>query len=625
MSLNYSKVVAKKHDGDTFWAAYADLYTMLSVIFLMLFITASLRSGTSAIQKAAELQKIAREADDLREQNQVYAALKEDYLERQASQKEQEVYKNLMDKLTLLQEEAKKEKEDLRKQATENEQKEVALNQYQQIIRNIINANMLAKSTIQKRDKVIDQKKQAIASLDAKVGEQAEAIRQNEAEIVDKKEQLLEQQQVLAKQEKEIRQRTEQVDGLERDLAEKQQQITANNESIQTINDALAKKINELKTTQDKAKTSKAKLLAAIKTAEAESAAKIKALEEENENVSGAMAKTEGDLKAAQGKLDATEKALGGATAERDRLAGELEATGKRLGAEMEGMKAAFDKEMGEKEKAFRDGLAKEKLSGDEKAARERAFAEEAKGRADEMGKALAALGDQIKDAEGKLAKADAAEKKYKDYIDSLEKDKVALAEDLKKSRDQLRDKREIAKALKEGFKKAGIDANVDERTGEVTMNFPEYFDTGKSDLKDKMVSDLKKLMPVYASSLFDKGKIAEKIASVDIVGFASPTYKGKYVDPESLTLEDRAALDYNLDLSYNRAKSIFNFAFDTKKLKFKHQKKMLPLVKVTGRSYLAEGAKGKDVKNGLSVKEYCAKYDCVKDQKVIIKFNLKD
>ena len=111
----------------------------------------------------------------------------------------------------------------------------------------------------------------------------------------------------------------------------------------------------------------------------------------------------------------------------------------------------------------------------------------------------------------------------------------------------------------------------------------------------------------------------------MEIIGFSSPTYKGRYVDPQSLQDQDRAAVSYNLDLSYNRAKSIFSYMFDKKSMTYQHQKDLLPLVKVTGRSFLAEEVKGRDIASGLAIKDYCAKYNCEKSQKVIIRFNLKD
>jgi hypothetical protein len=48
-------------------------------------------------------------------------------------------------------------------------------------------------------------------------------------------------------------------------------------------------------------------------------------------------------------------------------------------------------------------------------------------------------------------------------------------------------------------------------------------------------------------------------------------------------------------------------------------------MVKVSGRSFLHDAVKGRDVDSGISVKEFCAKFDCMKEQKVIIKFNMKD
>src|SRR5690606_1191393 len=115
-----------------------------------------------SIYRQVEFQKLSLEADDLREQNRVYNTLKDEYLETQANQTEQEVYENLMDKIKLLKEEARQEKESLRMAAKENEQKETALNQYQQIVRNIINANMLAKAGIKRRDETIEEKREAL-------------------------------------------------------------------------------------------------------------------------------------------------------------------------------------------------------------------------------------------------------------------------------------------------------------------------------------------------------------------------------------------------------------------------------------------------------------------------------
>ena len=168
--------------------------------------------------------------------------------------------------------------------------------------------------------------------------------------------------------------------------------------------------------------------------------------------------------------------------------------------------------------------------------------------------------------------------------------------------------------------------ADVNPKTGDVVLSFgDEYFESSKYDLKPKMRDMLKKFMPIYSDSLLKDQLIAQKIESVEVIGFASPTYQGKYVDPQSLANGDRAAVNYNLDLSYNRAREIFRYIFDQDKLTYKYQKKLLPLVKVTGRSFLAEGVQGRGLEAGLNNADYCKKYNCKKEQKVIIKFNLND
>ena len=110
-------------DGNQ-WASYSDLFMALSFIFLLLYVTSSLRNGTNEVQQNLENRKVMAEAEDLRQQIKVYNTLKENYLEKEASKDEQQVYAELMNKLELLQDDAKEEKNDLRRQAKENEKKE---------------------------------------------------------------------------------------------------------------------------------------------------------------------------------------------------------------------------------------------------------------------------------------------------------------------------------------------------------------------------------------------------------------------------------------------------------------------------------------------------------------------
>jgi len=142
MSFDYSKN-KQGHAQDSFWTSYSDLFLGLSTIFLMLYVTTSLRTGTDSIRNQVENQKLTMQVDELKSQLKMYEQVKNEYLDKSAPKDEVQEYQELMDKLTLLQDDAKTEKEKLAQQAMENGQKEKALNKYQQMVRNIMNANIV--------------------------------------------------------------------------------------------------------------------------------------------------------------------------------------------------------------------------------------------------------------------------------------------------------------------------------------------------------------------------------------------------------------------------------------------------------------------------------------------------
>ncbi|HYX35136.1 MAG TPA: hypothetical protein VE954_18725 [Oligoflexus sp.] len=557
---------------------------MLSAVFLLLYVTTSLRSSTDGIKQKLEFQALAAEAADLREQNRVYNTLKDEQLEKEGSASEQRVYQQLMSKLTLLQEEAKTEKEQLRAQALENENKEAALNQYQQIVRNIINANVLAKASIKQRDETIETKRQT--------------IRENQRDLDAK---------------------TQEIGGLRQTILEKEKVVAANNQEISETKRSLDQQVAEVRAVQAREKTSKSEMEQKIAAMRKESEAKISELSAQNQMTDKQLSEAKDQLADASAVIDQR-------TAERNKLVSDLGETKRKFQAQVASLQEKHAKDSAGARAAFEKDLAAMKLSSDERAKREAEFAKKAQGEADRLKQDLAELDGKIKDAEGKLATAESAQKKFQGHIAGLEKEKAALSGDLEKSNNIIRAKKDLADKIARNFGKAGVGATVDPNTGDVTLAFgKDYFDTGKADLKPGMESKLLKSVPTYAETLLKDPKLAEKIASVEIIGFASPTYKGKLVDPESLNIEDQVAVNYNLDLSYNRAKSIFNYIFDTRKMQYSHQKQLLPLVKVTGRSYLAEDIKGRDVSKGIKQDDYCREHDCMQAQKVIIRFNLKD
>jgi len=586
MGFEYGK--NKKHSGeDAMWTSYSDLFLGLSVIFLLLYVTASLKQGTDGIRQFLDNKQLTKDNQDLKQQLKVYESLKQNYLETQAAQGEQETYDMLMGKLELLQEEAKDEKNKLRQAATDNEKKEKALNQYQQIVRNIISANVLSKARIKNRDVLITKK---------------------EGVIDDQSQEIV---------------------GLEGQLNQKRDEIENGNEKIEGLESSLDKKLKELKASYKARKVTEKIFKQRQESLTRETEEKVTVLREQNNQKTQELRNLSSQLEQTSTTLQQTSSQLAIVGSEKAKLESELVATSEKYQNQMAGLKSDFESQKNKDRIAFESQLANEKLSGAARAQREAQFRAESDRKAQALTGKLAGLEGQHKAAQGELDKMRGDLSKTQGDLSKtqgdLSKTKGALSQanqDLAKAQENLNARKRLANAIKGKFNAQGVKADVDNGTGDVLLSFDgEYFTTGNAKLKPGMKKVLEKAMPAYAQSLFEDKNIADKIENVEIVGFASPTYKGKLIDPKNLSSQDRQAVNYNLDLSYSRARSIFDHMFT--KMNFQHKGRLLPLVKVTGRSFLMEG---KDrALAGTSLSDYCLKNDCAKKQTVIIKFKLKD
>ncbi len=641
MSFDYQKLKQKKsEEGGSLWTSYSDLFMVLSVVFLLLYVVASLRSGTFSVQKQMEFMKMSNEAEDLKRQIQAYNALKQDYLEKEASESEAQMYEELMSKLTLLQDEAKEEKRQLEAQAQDNADKAQALNQYQQMVRNIINTNMLAKKRIKTRDQLIVKRDDTIKIMDNTIVEQTKDINEKAQQISAKNQQITEQNNEISRKQAMLEEKKREVAHLASEIQSKEQTIASNQGKINALNSNLNQKIKELENTYNAATTTKAELNRKIVMMKLENAKKVNELNNQTKNMEASLGTINTQLAQANNQLQ-----------DANRKIGEQEALKKKLEDDIKDANANYQAKMAEMDKNFQNKIASERAALEKKLEGEKASAQEkmkalsdfkdkvAKERAELDGKLgelkgqVAAANSQLGAAQreadaakGALADAKKDHDRYLAAIDGLKKERDGLSGDLARAQELANAKKKLADKIAKNLAQNGIKAGVDPKSGDVTINFgDEYFDTSRSDLKPNMKKILHKFMPIYSKSLFDDKNIAKEILSVEVVGFSSPTYKGKYVDPQSLAEGDRAAVAYNLDLSYYRAKSIFSYIFDKKEMNYNYQKDLLPLVKVTGRSFLAEEMKGRTIASSLTHAEYCAKYSCEKSQKVIIKFNLKD
>ncbi|MBK7889900.1 MAG: hypothetical protein IPJ84_03355 [Bdellovibrionales bacterium] len=591
MGLDFDRIKHKvEHGTGHQWTSYSDLFLVLSVTFLLLYTIANLRGGAAAVVAQEQLRVASTRMAELEKQMKAYEVMKDDYLEKGASKDEVEMYKELENQLTLLEDEAKSEYQDAAKRAREAKVKFNGLNRYQALVKNIVNANLVSSAKSKRqlamlddRDVKIEDREETIEDLDQESKQKDQVIEQNENKIaainkdLDRKRKALKNLKNVSAKERRA---------AEESMRKAQQEADGKIAALEQEN---AEKL-EAERKQHAAKFGKLK---------SESTAKISELEQETKEAGQRISKMESDL--ANKSLQA-----------------------ERLMAAMQKEKAAYENQLASAKAKHAEAVAAEKaklegqiraaqMTAAEKAAAEKAMRERLATAEAEMNAKLSGLSGDLEGAKRKLA---SAERVYGDSINALQKSNQTLQRDLNASVTKLNAQRRLAQQIKANLRAAGVDAAVDPKTGDVTISFgDEYFDTGSATLKPGMKEIVKRTMPIYAKSLFENAEIARKLESVEIVGFASPTFQGRVVDPQSLATTDRAAVNYNMDLSYRRARSIFDHVTDQRKMTFERQRDLLPLIKVSGRSYLAAergpAATGQD--------------NLKKHQIVVIRFTLRE
>lgn len=565
MSFDYNRS-GKHSQGESFWTSNSDLFLGLSSIFLILYVVASLRSGADGVNSATENKKLKVQIQDLQNQLKTYESVKEQFIQNQASKDEKDEYNELMDKLTLLQQEAKSEKDNLNKQAQENAQKEKALNKYQQMVRNIINSNSFAKTKVANRNEVINEKEQVID--------------EKNVEITDK---------------------NNRISNLNQDIKSKESLIKNKEAQITQVNDQLTDKMKELKYIFKKAKLTQKAYQARVRKLKEDAEAKVAMIEQQKkstlgelENAKLTLRQTESQLNNTKGALVQTQVELEQKGQQISNLNTKLSAAGAETQAKMNALKAQFDANRAAERASFEGALKNQKnLSNAEISRREAAFKAAGDAKSKKLESDLAGLAGQLRSTEGQLAQVKA----------------------------ELTARKNIAKQIKQGFDKIGVKADIDLESGDVLLDFGQsYFESNSANLTTDMRAVLQKAMPVYSKSLFGNQEVASQISSVEVIGFASPTYKGRVIDPNSNKPEDRDGLKYNMDLSYKRAKSIFNYILDNKEMSFQHRDALVPNLKVSGRSFLDLMKHDRSI---ASIEDYCKKNDCKKSQRVIIRFSM--
>lgn len=596
MSLDYEKIKSSEESKGNEWTSYSDLFMVLAFVFLMLYVTSSIKTGTSQLQKNEEIIRLTKEIEALKEEQRVQETLKDDYLVNDASERERQEYQKLMSHLNLLETEAKEAKEEFERQAAEQRQKEQALNHYQRMIKNVITANILSKDRLNQRDDKIDQKNRTIAEKQDIIKQKLEEIQKNEN--------IIEQQ-------------NQKVSQLEGAITSKVQEIQKNKQRMKSIKDQMDQKIAELNKSYKNKRIAYQQAMDEIRALQIESEKKINDLKTQNTVAEKRLNRINNQLNSAQSKISQAQQVIKMKDQEKQRLAEAFKMEKSELKQQFSKEKSKLISQYQKEKEQIMDSFENEKkqlaasLSQQTESLKKKYAKQQVL-----LKKKLKQANDEYKQQQQQLAKKlENTSKQYNQKISGLQKD-------LKKAEARENARKQLAKKIKTKFAKAGIKMDVDENTGEVVLSFgDEYFETGRHSLKPKMKEILKDFIPLYAQSLFEDKDISRRIEDVQIVGFASPTFKGQVVNPNSLSKKDRKAVSYNLDLSYNRAKSIFNYMFYDKDLDYDHQKKLLSMVKVSGAGYFGGSNRNPSSEEQVTCKEK----DCKDLQKVIIKFNLNN
>jgi len=180
-----------------------------------------------------------------------------------------------------------------------------------------------------------------------------------------------------------------------------------------------------------------------------------------------------------------------------------------------------------------------------------------------------------------------------------------------------------IASDLARAFQKANLNVQVDNKTGNVVLLMDKNFRFKKNSysLNTSAKKTLKEIVPIYAKVLFNNSHIKDKISSFNVVGHASPSYKGEYVTP----LSNGGAYSYNMRLSAQRASSITNYVFSSSIGDYKYKQNLKKYTRAIGQSF-TKPIKKVAIRSIASKQDTaCGPYNCHASQRVELSFTLKD
>ncbi len=685
MALNYYSSQKEDKGSEKSIGYFSDLFALLCFIFLFLYVISTLQQNLSSLNQNIKSQKVEKNYDqkiknivqEYEKQMVVFQKEKEEYIKQHATKEQKNTYEDVLEKLKAvkLKEQKKLEAYQDLMDKTQNKIKNIfSLNKQ---IENIAASNLVASAQIKKlkeeKEKIKKQKeqeelrkKQILEEMQKKVEEKE---KQKQVAILNVKKQT---QDVIQKKEKELKQKVKKVQEMAISMVKQtkeemtnkyEQKITEQDknykEQINTIQKQTKEQLQKQKQDwqkeieakdqqmsmkvqefQDKITTQEQQYKQQITTQEQQYKQQITTQDQQykqkiaqqeqqyQQEISQKVQKYEQQIQK-QGQQHQQEM-----TSQDQNYKQQINSLQKASQDQLQKQNALWQSELQSKEQNWqaktnelqqslsqnKDAFAQFKSAAQ---AKEDQLKQDMKNALVENTAALTANFDN------QMAEADSQHKKkysgLKDKYKAAVEDKWRLidkvnifAEPQAKLVDRIHGK------LTEAFKKAGIEADVNPTSGEVTIKFRDtFFDFDKSDLKDEMKDQVAKLFPIFAKTILGDRSIARRVKSFDLIGYASPVYGGGFVYQDARTEFGRRALKYNMDLSYQRAQSIFHYVFNPENVKFKYQRSMLRKTKVISMSHLGTKLKRLLPEYDKS-KHFCENYDCQEWQKTSIRFNFR-
>ena len=135
------------------------------------------------------------------------------------------------------------------------------------------------------------------------------------------------------------------------------------------------------------------------------------------------------------------------------------------------------------------------------------------------------------------------------------------------------------------------------------------------------MKSFLRIMIPKYAKGIYGNKDAAVHVESLKISGMASPIYRGVYIDINDKSPETERARKYNMELSNQRAKALYDFIFDEDEMgDYEFRSRLEADMSIAALGF-QNATPVKDELVGKPAK--CIEYDCQQEQATVLEFRL--